>query len=106
MRGPFAYPEKLGFLTIAPHRKRVCSRRLLYSAQRAVSKLQVAPGTSAAEILDDEAFKLPAGYRARLVAETAKVLEPDSKVWEDQALTLVRYRHYTQASDASLLGFF
>ena len=47
--------------------------------------LHVEPGTTVSKILDQDAFRLPAGYRARLVTDTAEVLEIHSKVWEPQA---------------------
>ena len=48
------------------------------------TEIHVEPGTTVAKILDDEAFKLPAGNRARLVTETAEVLETDCELWESQ----------------------
>ena len=56
------------------------------------------PGTTVADIMDHDALTLPGGYRTRLVTETAEVLKFDSKVWESQAFTLVRFKHVVQAS--------
>ena len=64
-------------------------------------KIQVEPGTTISAILDHEALMLqhlPAGYRACLIEETAVVLEPDSRVWETQVLTLVRFKNVIQTS--------
>ena len=43
------------------------------------------PGSTAQEILEHEALKLPAGFCSRLVTETAEALEPHSQIWEPQA---------------------
>ena len=49
------------------------------------TEIHVEPGTSVSQILDHDFFRLPAGYSARLVTETAEVLETDRRVWEPQA---------------------
>ena len=48
-------------------------------------QIQLQSGTTAATILDHEALKLPAGYRARLVTDNGKEVEPDTHIWEPQA---------------------
>ena len=50
-----------------------------------VTNIQVEPGTTAESILDREARKLPAGFRARLVTESAEAVSPDTQIWESQA---------------------
>ena len=52
------------------------------------AKIQVDPGTMAANILDSETNKLPAGCSARLLTETGEALEPNSQVWKAQAVHL------------------
>ena len=52
------------------------------------TEIPVERGTTAANILDHESSKLPAGYSAHLVTETAEVLKPNSQVWEAQAVLL------------------
>ena len=49
-------------------------------------KIEVEPGTTAADILDREASKPPAGCCARLVTETAQALAPSSQIWQAQAV--------------------
>ena len=66
------------------------------------TQISVQPGTTIAKIMDGDAFKLPPGCHARLVTETAEVLEAESKVWESQVLTLVRYKNVIQASTQKL----
>ena len=48
-------------------------------------KIETEPGSTAQEILEHEALKLPAGFCSRLVTETAEALEPHSQIWEPQA---------------------
>ena len=50
-----------------------------------VTNIQVEPGTTAANILDHEARKLPAGFRVRLVTQSAEAVAPDTQIWEPQA---------------------
>ena len=50
------------------------------------AKLQVEPGTTAANILYHECSKLPAGCSASLVTEIGQAMEPNDQVWEAQAL--------------------
>ena len=50
-----------------------------------VTNIQVEPGTTAAEILDHEAYELPAGFCARLVTHGAEVVAPETQIWEPQA---------------------
>ena len=61
------------------------------------TELQVEPGTAVSEILDHEACRLPAVYRACLASETAKILESGRKVWESQVMTFVRFKNVIPA---------
>ena len=64
------------------------------------TEVLVKPGTTVSEIISDEAlnFKLSKGYGSRLVSETAEVLEPESKVWDPQVMTLVRFKDIIQTA--------
>ena len=53
-----------------------------------ITKIDVEPATTAAKILDCEALQLPAGFRARLVTQSAQALSPDTEIREPQAADL------------------
>ena len=50
-----------------------------------ITKIDVEPATTAVRILDCEALQLPAGFRARLVTQSAQALSPDAEIREPQA---------------------
>ena len=56
----------------------------IQGADGCCTEIHVESGSTVSQILDQETLRLPAGYRARLVSETAEILEPDSRVWEPQ----------------------
>ena len=66
------------------------------------TQIQLERGSTAANILDHESSKLPAGYSAHLITETAQVLEPNSQVWETQAVLITWSWHVISGSCLTL----
>ena len=65
------------------------------------TEMLVEPGTTVSKIMNNKAFKPSKGYGSHLVSETAEVLEPESKIWEPQVMTLVRFKNIIQAASYS-----
>ena len=57
----------------------------LQGVDGSLTNIQVAPGTAAANISGHEALNLSAGFRARLVTQSAQAVAPDTEIWEPQA---------------------
>ena len=57
----------------------------LQGVDGSLTNIQVEPGTTVANISGHEALNLPAGFRARLVTQSAQEVAPDTEIWEPQA---------------------